>query len=272
MIHAMKLGLRFALLIPIATLLGCAVSSTPSSTSPTPIPTPTGNWDNWQIQAGTAITSPPNTYPSFLGAIQIQGPQASGIFTTVEATGASTAEIYGGTYNSSTGNVILDTYGFGLGYTQPTAPYTLVPVAVIGGCVYPPTYTGPACGAIFGLSAVGVQIAPLTGTFAGTITDSAAPSVNGTGSLTLTQSSTPNTSGAFPLTGTVTFPTLGEWPVSGTVSGEAITLNYCSPAVIGPCITVAASTNPTATQITLTNLTWAETGPSYTFTGTLTRQ
>jgi hypothetical protein len=42
--------------------------------------------------------------------------------------------------------------------------------------------------------------------------------------------------------------------------------------VSGPNITLAASTNPTATQITVSNLMWAQTGPSYSFTGTLTRQ
>jgi hypothetical protein len=261
----MKRGLRFALLLPAAVLIGCVVSPTSSPTTPTP----TGDWTNWQIQAGTAITSPPNTYPSFLGAIQIQSTQASGIFTTVNSTGSSTGLDYAGNYAPTTGVVTLATYGYGFTYTEPASPYTLVPVGVIGGCVYPPTYTGPECLAIFASPSVGVEIAPLNGTYTGTLTDSAAPSMSGTGSLTLTQSSTPNASGAFPLTGTVTFPTLGTFPLTGTVSGEGIALNYCSTAVIGPCISLTGSANPTATQITASNLTWAETGPSYTFTGTL---
>jgi hypothetical protein len=99
--------------------------------------------------------------------------------------------------------------------------------------------------------------------------------MSGTGTLTLTQSSTPNASGQFPLTGTVTFPAgsdLNSYPLTGTISGEGLTLNYCSAAVIGPCVSLTGSANPAATQIAVPNLTWAQTGPSYTFTGTLIRQ
>ena len=81
----------------------------------------------------------------------------------------------------------------------------------------------------------------------------------------------PNTTSPTTQTGTITFPTLGTFPLTGTVSGEGITLNYCSAAVIGPCISLTGSTNPTAIQITVTNLTYNETtsGPPPTFTGTL---
>ena len=272
---AMKRRLRFALLLPLAVLIGCTLPpATPSPSNPTP----SGSWTNWQIQAGAAITSPPNTYPSFLGAIQVQGTQASGIFTTVEPIGAptpsSTVEDYSGSLNTSTQAVTLATYGYAFGYTQPATPYTLVPVGVIGGCVYPPGYAGAECLAIFASPSVGVEIAPLTGTYAGTLT-SATPSMSGTATLTLTQSATPNPSGAFPLTGSIVFPgssNLGTSLLSGTVSGEGISLSYLSAAVIGPNISFTGSTNPTGTQITVSNLTWAQTGPSFTFTGTLTLQ
>jgi hypothetical protein len=268
----MKSRLRFALLIPLATLLGCTLPTTPTTGTP---PAPTGNWDNWQIQAGTTITSPPaGLY--FVGAVQIQGTQASAVFTSAGLTGSGPAAVLNflGTYNSSTGDVGLlpattNSAAYGIGYTAP-ATNTVVPVSIVSGCVYPLNYQGVECLALTSLSpAVGVEIAPLSGTYTGTLTDSAAPSMSGTGSLTLTQSSTPNASGAFPLTGTVTFPTLGTFPLTGTVSGEGIALNYCSTAVIGPCISLTGSANPTATQITASNLTWAQTGPSYTFTGTL---
>ena len=165
----MKSGPRFALLLPMAALLGCGLPPTPSSP---------GAWQNWQIQAGTAITSPPNTYPSFLGATQVLGTQAAGVFTTV-ATAATTGPPldYTGSFNSSTGDVTLATFGFGFGYILPATPYTLVPVGVTGGCVYPPGYTGVMCNAIFAVPAVGVQIAPLNGTYTGTLTDSATPSM-----------------------------------------------------------------------------------------------
>ncbi len=266
----MKRGFRSALLLPIAALIGCTVSPNSTDTTPT---SPTGDWTNWQIQAGSAITSPPNTYPAFLGAIQIQNTQASGIFTAVSATGASAAEDYGGNYASTTGNVTLSTYGFGLGFTEPASPYTVVPATVFGGCVYPPGYTGVECLALVAYPAsVGVEIAPLNGTYTGSLLNSSSPNLSNV-SLTLTQSTTPNASGQFPLTGTLVF--LGDqasYPMTGTVSGEGITLSYLSPAVSGPNITLAGSTNPTGTQITISNLTWSQPSPAYTLTGILVRQ
>jgi hypothetical protein len=268
----MKRSFALALLLPAVALIGCAV--TPGSPTGPTGPT-SGNWTNWQIQAGTAITSPPNTYPSFLGAIQIQGTQAAGIFTTVNSTGSSAGLDYSGSYATTTGDVTLSTDGYGFEYTQPATPYTLVPVSVVGGCVYPPGYTGPECNAIFSSPSVGIEIAPLNGTYTGTLTESAVPSMSGTGTLTLTQSDTPNSSGAFPLTASIAFPSasaLGTFNLAGTVSGESIALNFCSAAVIGPCIPLTASTNPAGTQITISNLGWNQTGPSYTFTGVLTLQ
>jgi hypothetical protein len=236
---------------------------------------PTGNWTNWQIQAGAAVTSPPNTYPWFLGAIQIQGAQATGIFTTVNAAGSVTPLDYGGTYVASTRDVTMSTYGFAFGYTQPATLYTLVPVSVTGGCVYPPGYTGPECTAITSSPSVGVEIAPLTGTYSGTLTDSAAPSASGTGTVTLTQSTTPNADGSFSLTGTLTFPAgsgLGTYPLSGTISGEGIALYDPTPGIV-PVVSLTASTNPAGTQITVSNLAFAVTASDIvTYTGTLTRQ
>lgn len=277
----MKPRLRLALLLPVAALIGCTLPSTTASNSPSN-PVPTGNWTNWQIQDGTAITSPPNTYPSFLGAIQIQGTQASGIFTTVYAPGtptpSSTVEDYSGSFVSSTGNVTLATYGYGFGFTEPASPYTVVPVDVIGGCVYPPGYTGVECLALIAYApSVGVEIAPLTGTYSGTLSSSATPGASGPGTLTLTQSSTPNSDGSFPLTATIAFPSssgFGTESLAGSVAGEGMTLNYCSTAVVGPCVSLTGSTNPTATQITVSSLVFNDPGKNVntTFTGTLTRQ
>jgi len=279
----MRIRASIALLFPLACLLGCTLPYTPS-------PTPADTWENWQIQAGSAITSPPNTYPSFLGAIQVQGTQATGIFTTVVAAGTTGQPLdYTGAFDSSTEDVTLATFGYGFGYTQPSTPYALVPVSVTGGCVYPPTYTGAECLAIFAVPSVGVQIAPLNGTYTGTLTGTLG-TIGTTGlprhiasllaSLTLTQSSTPNSSGQFPLNGSITFPSssnLSTTTLAGTVSGEGIALAnvpYANP-VAGPTITLTASTDPAATQITVTNLDY--TGPALgtpyaTLTGTLTLQ
>ena len=269
-----------ALLLPAAVLIGCTL---PSTTPNSPIgTTPTGSWENWQIQAGTAITSPPNTYPSFLGAIQIQGNQASGIFTTVYPPGTptpgTTVQDYAGSFVSSTGNVTLATYGFAFDYTQPITPYTVVPVSVIGGCVYPPTYTGAECNAIFAVPSVGVQIAPLNGTYSGPLTDINTSLVSsGEATLTLRQSATPNTDGSFALTATLTFiPVSGSGTdsLTGSVAGEGMSLSYCSAAVVGPCVSVTAATNPAATQIIVSSLVLTDPGMNInaTFTGALILQ
>ncbi len=269
-IIAMKTVLRCALLLPAAMLIGCTVS--PSSSSDTTVPLPSGDWTNWQIQAGAAMTSPPDTYPSFLGAIQIQGTQASGIFSTVESTGTSAALDYSGTYASSTGDIALVTHGFEFDFTQPGSPYTVVPVAVTGGCVGSPP---PACLAITSSPSVGVEIAPLNGTYSGTLTDSVDPSFSGTATLTLTQSATPNAGGSFSLGGKLTFPVssgFGTYPISGTISGEGVTLYDPTPGIV-PVVSLTASTNPVATQITVSNLAFAVTASDIvTFTGTLSSQ
>jgi hypothetical protein len=264
----MKPRLIVVLSILLTVPLGCTLP-------PTAPASPSSDWQNWQIQAGTATTSPPNTFPSFLGAIQIQATQAAGVFTTVIATGTAPQALdYTGGFGPSTGNVGLITQGYEFAFTEPATPNTITQVTVNGGCVGSPP---PACLAIFTSPSVGAEIASLTGTFRGTITSSAAPSKNGTATLTLTQSSTPDSSGAFPLSATIVFPSasdLGTDPLTGTVIGEGLTLNFCSAAVIGPCISLSGSTNPAATQITITNLTFSDPGSNTfaTFTGTLTRQ
>src|ERR1035441_3618420 len=145
---AMKSRLRFALLIPLATLLGCTLPSTPSTTGTTSAPT--GNWDNWQIQAGTAITSPP-TGLYFTGAVQVQGTQSSAVFTSAGLTGAGPATVLNflGTYNSSTGDVALypattGSPAYGIGYTAPSTN-TVIPAGHSSGCVYPAHYQTVEC-------------------------------------------------------------------------------------------------------------------------------
>ena len=277
----MKSGLRFALLIPLATLLGCTLPSTPTTGTP---PAPTGDWDNWQIQAGTAITSPP-TGLYFVGAVQTQASQSAAVFAT-PGTGQPTPTTLNivlgflGTYNSSTGDVALypattGSPAYGIGFTAPSTN-TAIPVTIVGGCVYPLSYTGVECLALIAIDpAVGVEIAPLNGTYVGTLTDSASPGLSGTATLILTQASAPNSSGQFPLSGTITFPSnsgLGTAPLAGTVLGEAISLSDPSAAPNSPSIAFIASTNPAATQITVTSLTYVGSGTSATFIGTLTRQ
>jgi hypothetical protein len=261
-------------LLPLACLLGCGLPSTPPASTTT---TPAGNW---QIQTGTAITSPP-TGLYFTGAVQTQDTQSSAVFTNFgsTSTGSQVLSLLG-TYNSSTSVVALYPVAVGpfvydIDFAEPSVPYTVIPVSVIGGCVYPLNYQGPECMAITGGPAVGVQIAPLNGTFTGTLTVSTTPSMSGTGSLSLTQSTTPNADGSFSITGTVTFPSnsgIGTYTISGIITGEGITLYDPTPGIV-PVVSLMASTNPAATQITVSNLAFAGTASGIvTYTGTLNLQ
>ena len=270
----MNRGQRLALLLPAAVLIGCTV---PSATSTSPA----GAWQNWQIQAGTAITSPP-TELYFTGAVQTQGTQSTAVFTTggLAGTGPVTVSSFLGTYNSSTGAVELQpatttSAAYAISYTAPSTN-AVIPVNVTGGCVAP-FGGGAVCNAIFSVPSVGVEIASLTGTYTGTLTDSSAPTLSGPATLVLTQTTTPNSSGQFPLSGTITFPagsTFGTAPLGGTVSGEGITLSDSSAAPNSPTVNVSASASPDGSQITVTNLLYSNFGPGavFIYTGTLTRQ
>lgn len=265
----MRRGLRFALLLLSAALAGCTVS--PNSTSGTTGITPAGNWTNWQIQAGTAITSPPNTYPSFTGALDVQGTTASGVFTILTSAAAAQSGVgFTGSVNSSDASIFQNSVGgYQLLFPLPITQSAIVPADVFEWC-------GICANGVL-IPSVEVEIPPLTGTYTGTLTDPTKASMIGvgTGVLTLTQSSTPNSNGQFPLTGTFAYTSdinLGSNPVGGTVSGEGITLSNMSASPGGPTISLTASTDPSGTQITVSNLTWAETGVTYTFTGTLTLQ
>jgi hypothetical protein len=112
---------------------------------------------------------------------------------------------------------------------------------------------------------VGVEVAPLNGTYTGTLSGyynngSQTTQISGTGSLTLTQSATPNSSGQFPLTGAVTYPSssgLGTVQLEGAISGIGIQLVFSEAVPAwGPYISLAGYTNPTATQITVSNLSY----------------
>lgn len=269
-----------ALLLPVAVLIGCTLPSTSSTNTGL-----TGNWTNWQIQAGTAIASPPaGLY--FVGAIQLQGTQSTAVFTTSgfgapsPGNGTEVLDLLG-TYNSSTGVVGLfpattNSAAYGIGFTQPSTN-TVIPVGIVSGCVYPLNYQGVECLALVAINpAVGVNIAPLTGTYVGALNDGT-PGMSGTATLVLTQSSTPNSSGQFPLSGTITFPAdsgFGTADLGGTVSGEGITLSDSSAAPNSPTVNVTASASPDASQITVSNLLYSNFGPGavFIYTGTLTRQ
>jgi hypothetical protein len=263
----MRTRASIALLLPLACLLGCTLPYTPPASSFL-----SGNWSNWQFQTGTAIT--PNTSNAVIGALQLQGTQVTGIFSGTPLCGTPQILNFTGTYDLSTGALALQSKPayFDLQLAVPPNPTTMATGTL--------AETGQICAlATSAMPAVGVQIAPLNGTYAGTFTESAStvasPIPSGTVSLALTQSTTPNASGAFSLTGTLTFPSnsgFGTYKLSGMISGEGITLYDPTPGIV-PVVSLTASTNPAATQITVSNLALAVTASDIvTFTGTLTLQ
>ena len=273
----MRTRCSIALLIPLTCLLGCTLPTTPSSQFIS------GNWSNWQIQTGTSTLVPPTVLTSpptgvyLVGAMQTQGPQVTGVFQTNVISGGGAGPVnFTGSFDSTTSLLTLGSTPAYLG-VQLTLPSNLTTLAtgnLSAGC--PPPPSGGACYTAIALfPAAGAEIAPLNATYTGTLTNSASPGMSGTGSLTLTQSTAPNASGAFPLTGTVTFPSnsgLGTYTLSGTISGEGLTLYDPTPGIV-PVVSLTASTNPAATQITVSNLAFAVTASdTVTFTGTLTRQ
>jgi hypothetical protein len=250
----MKNQMHFLALCCVVLLVGCAVQPNSSSTSPL------GAATNWQIEAGTSITAPPAGV--LTGALQTQGSQVTGVFSGTPLCGTPQVMSFAGTIDSS-GNLTL----------APTPPYFYVQLAVPANPTTVSTGTMSMIGQFCALAtapgpAVGVEIASLTGTFAGPVTSSSA---SGNLSLMLTQSATPNGSGQFPLTGTLTFSNgacveNGLASLAGTVSGIGLTLDAQN-------ISVAASTNPAATQLTATSITLPPGScASGVFSGTLARQ
>jgi hypothetical protein len=279
----MRTRASIALLLPLACLLGCSLPYTQ------PPQTITGNW---QIQSGTAITSPP-TGLYLVGALQGSESAPTGTFNTVYTSGANPAIIsYTSTYDSSTGSLSLIDSAATYIQAELTLPTDLNTLAT-GTIIYdPPPVCGIPCEINKTTPAVGAEIAPLNGTYTGTLSGTlttylpaTTTPISGTASVTFTQSTTPNSSGQFPLTATVTFPSssgMGTTTLPGLVSGITIELSTepciipfanfaCN--VVGPGSVLFAYTNPTATQITVTSLTDdIETGTNVTLTGTLTLQ
>jgi hypothetical protein len=271
----MRTRASIALLLPLACLLGCSLPYTQ------PPQTITGNW---QIQSGTAITSPP-TGLYLVGALQGSESAPTGTFNTVYTSGANPAIIsYTSTYDSSTGSLSLIDSAATYIQAELTLPTDLNTLAT-GTIIYdPPPVCGIPCEINKTTPAVGAEIAPLNGTYTGTLTETiTSPAISKTVTLVISQSTTPNSSGQFPLSGTFTWDNadniLSSFPFVGTISGEGI---YIEPSVIavtpGPAFIITGYANPTATQITVPYLafypypTVANPPVVPVYTGTLTLQ
>lgn len=271
----MRARAHIALLLPLACLLGCAFPYTSSPLN-----------GNWQIQSGTAITSPP-TAPYLIGALQGNNSALTGTFNLQQAGSGVTPQVISltGTYNPATGNLVLGPPPPQVGGVSVMLSVPADPTDVATGTI---DFSCGVCANGFSLPAVGVQIAPLNGTYSGTLTGTLTTSsqttpITGTTSVTFTQSTTPNSAGQFPLTAAVTFPSssgMGTTTLPGLVSG--ITLELSTEPCIFPFSNVTcnligggsvlfAYTNPTATQITVITLQNINTS-AITLTGTLNLQ
>jgi hypothetical protein len=201
------------LLLAIPGLTGCGTSPTNPITSALS--------GNWQIQAGTTITSPPTGF-YIVGAIQTQGSQVTGTFTNQVACSPTVSD-YTGSINSA-GDLTLDATYDQAKLLAPAAPYTPTTGTLYGG--------GYLCLAVWGGPAVGLEIPPFNGTYTGTLTSST--SATGTATLKVTQTSSPNANGQFPVSGTLDFTSsscTSTTNVTGTISGTVVALTSTGTTV-----------------------------------------
>jgi hypothetical protein len=252
-------------LIFTASLISGCGANTPITVSDPPSSSAnlTGNW------AITLQNTTPSPTVAMTGALQGgASSQVTGTFANQWVPCSPAIDNFTGSIDAN-GNLTL------------SAPYVQLQLAI------PADFSGTATGtlggggylclAILGASPViATEIASVSGTYAGTLTDSASPGLSGTATLILTQSATPNSSGQFPVSGTLMFPSasgFGTAPLGGTISGTGISLSDSSTAPNSPSINLTASTNAGASQITISDVTYSSGSlPSTSFSGTLTRQ
>jgi len=247
-------------------LAGCAAAG---NLATTPLPTPSAKLTgNWQIQSGTAITSNSAGSIFLIGAVQQSGSAVTGTFTG--STICPTEQVF-----NLAGSV--DASGI-LSLAATPVPYIQVQLAIPAAATTPAignmTALGQICALALQSPAVGVQIAPVTGTFTGAVTAAAAlpaPIATGNVSLSLTQSAAANANGQFPVSGQLTFTSGGcssSATVTGTISGEGIALASSTG------VSLTGATNPTASAITSSAIQFTPSpcgsSSSSTYAGTLT--
>ena len=214
--HLPPKGTRFRglpVLFWAACLAGCG------STPKTPVNPALS--DNWQIQVGTSITSPP-TGMYILGAIQTEGSQVTGIFSNYMPCSPATST-YTGSMDSS-GDLTLTAPFDQAKILVPAIRYAMTTGTLSGG--------GYLCNVVGGGAAVAIEIPPFNGTYSGTLTASASSS--GTAVLTVAQAATPNAAGQFPVTGTLQFTATGcssTSDVTGTISGTVVKLTAAGATI-----------------------------------------
>lgn len=273
----------FALLLSPILLTSCAAGAPGSPGNPVTYPDLTRNW---QIQSDTAPATIPAGGVLVAGALQSSGASVSGTFrfsnlAQPRACGLNEVVAASGAVDS-TGHLTL---------TSPALPdawviktQLAVPAIATNFATGTIEISGGTC-AFASSPATAVQIAPVTGTFAGTLAPgtlgSPGTGPSGTASLNLTQATLPAADGQFPLTGSLSYAFGGctkTVTLTGTASGLGVELDASTTPLTGPYLRIIGTTVPTATQITVRSfvsapgLCSADPLSTSTYNGTLPRQ
>ncbi|HSU19043.1 MAG TPA: hypothetical protein VLI45_04800 [Acidobacteriaceae bacterium] len=240
---------------------------------------------NWQIQSGTPPNSPP-TALLLLGALQSSGDTVNGTFRFTNLAQPTTCALnqvvaLSGRVDSS-GNLTLTSAPLPNGTTVKVQ--LAVPEVRTSSATGTIEVSGDTC-AVASNEAIGVQVASVTGTYAGTLTPGTLLSPGsgpiGSATFSLAQAVTPAADGQFPVTGTFSYvfgACSKSVAVTGTASGVGIMLSASTTPETGPYLTIVSTTIPAATQITVGSLASApalcSSDPLSTssFSGTLLRQ
>ena len=265
--------LRFTLLFPLAALLACGSTPTPSA--------PASNYLNltgdWVALAPPNPLTPgvlPTPVSDFLGALQSSGSAVTG---TLRAISLSSPQCVSFTQDLQAAGTI-DANG-NLTLTIPIAGGTATITATIA---TPESYTagtwqisGGACA--MPSTAIDIaEFAPATGTYTGIVNvldlttglPVAGTATNVTAALT--QSTTPNADGEFPLSGTVTATGAcsRSFPIANEVVGGGI---FMPVPLTGPLGVLDGGISPTATTLIADFKPFPACG-SQVYSGILTRQ
>ena len=289
----MKQAATATFIASLLLLTGCAVSYLPISS--TSSPNLSGNWVIESTAGASSGTVPPAGL-LLLGSLTSQGSSVSGIFRVASLSLPNTCGIplqqvvtVAGSIDSNR-NMKLTSAAFGgstltMQFALPPTPSPAGATATAPGLNGTVAITGGSCPSP-STTAVGLQLASLSGTYAGSVrTNPYFPLTSitsGVANLTLTQAATPQADGQIPVSGTLGFTGGGctsSTPLTGTVSGPLLTLASAPTAPSGTATNnMAVLINPAAGQLNVASLVYGL-GPcnagltSITqFTGNLTKQ
>ncbi len=224
--------LVFPLAVATSLLSGCNAMTTSSSASTSVTPALTGNWE--------FTTLYPGLYPIniiYTGALSGQSTNITGVLRTNTCFAATQDITVTGSVDAK-GNLTLTSNNLPNNVVTITAAIASS-TGTLGSGPGTLTITGSTPCAPVTASIYGNQFAPLTGTFAGTLTSTSSTMVTATAALT---QSTANADGLFTESGTITITGTGctnTFPVTGLFAGSPFTTSLTSTS--GPPATATFS-------------------------------